>query len=287
MRTSICCLLPLIVAVSRLTEVHPAHGMKRTLRTEETWNSRIGRASLLDFFLPIQEPEPDTDCVCVEPPTRNDFTIANFVCAEENERISGLFCKAIQASLKQLNLLNNTLSLEDYYALDVVPPSLSNETTTTSGDSGLFGVTPRPSGRRRFLQASNDDFTVFVPDNIAIREQGRQKANELYDANDPTVALYFKGVGKNIENNDELFDEFFFGPEGRLVREEFVETLIAQGELDFKDLNCGRELDMLSSQKNNDDMFFRQRTTTAHRAGWFQVPGRVQEYPGRRTKNHR
>jgi hypothetical protein len=250
MRASIHLLLPLIVAASQLPGVHPADGGKRNLKTEETRKTKSesrlveeiegrlveeDRSALLDFFEPI-------DCVCVEP--LRDITIADYVCAEENERVTSLYCRTIRSIDRMLNLLNNTLSLEGYYDLDVVPPSPAES----------FGVEQRPAGRSRFLQSAsrNDEsLTAFVYDDNAMRELGRRTAKQMYDPNDKEVELYFKGIGKNISNDDLLFEEFFFGPAGRIVREEVIANGIAIGRLDFDDLECGQEVDTINGRTIN------------------------------------
>jgi len=200
MRAFISLLLPLIVAASQLPEVH---------------------AEIIGDL--------ESDCVCLEPAV-HDITIAAFVCAEENKRISSLYCKSIETSVGMLGLLNNTISLGEYLH--------------------FYSLQPVHYERSRFLkdESTSDEstsFTAFVPDDNAMRVLGREELKQMFDADDPKVALYFKGVDKNIFDDHELFDDFYFGPEGRIVREAIMRMGITSGYFDFEELECDKEVPLL------------------------------------------
>jgi len=254
----------------------PVDETRRNLRETNTKpHDQETRLSLLDFFVPITSfPVPipsqstdDSDNGFIEK-TRDNRTIADYICAEENENVTGLFCKLTKASPEIFALLNGTITLTEYYDLVAIPGSSKNTSNSTSNStsedsdlisSDLFGVIPRPFGRR--LQ-NNTQFTVFPVDNLGVQQLTRRSTNELYNSGDPVVETYFRGTGTNIMDDDAKVDEFIYGPSGRLVRDDFIATAIAVDEIDLNGLNCKTEISMLSNKKVR---------TECSRRRWLQV----------------
>lgn len=222
---------------------------------------------------PTQSAEPSAN------PTIDSVTIAQFVCAPENEDELGVLCELIQANPLIFNLLDDNLINIPRTQLDALEAILAGAIDTAINVPGLpdfeflEGLNDLPGinrgiGGRKLQQLP--DLTLFAPNNEAFVRLLQREINALFDLQVPEVVAYFNALGVDFLENSVLVNEFFLGPNGNLFLTEILLTHVVGQELSERDLKCSRIIQMLNGEETATEC---RRVANTGRVKKFQVGG--------------
>eukprot|EP00535_Pseudo-nitzschia_heimii_P011722 CAMPEP_0197196440 /NCGR_PEP_ID=MMETSP1423-20130617/32357_1 /TAXON_ID=476441 /ORGANISM="Pseudo-nitzschia heimii, Strain UNC1101" /LENGTH=507 /DNA_ID=CAMNT_0042650239 /DNA_START=501 /DNA_END=2022 /DNA_ORIENTATION=+ len=185
---------------------------------------------IVDGLMQADSLAPRSTCHPESAIRNNDLTVAGMVCAQKNQHFLGHLCSMIKTSPPIYNLLNNTFNATDLNELDKIPG---------------FNLTTFEALVDQFTSEEGvPQFTVFAPDNAALREFARQTINYLFDLRDPQIMLFIEKSQFDV-NSDQMIDTFILSRQGRMCRDAVALNHIAIGGRSFDDLDCGDRSYML------------------------------------------
>ena len=154
----------------------------------------------------------------------------------------------VKASPPIESILNNTLDEEtDLSDLDKIP----------GFDSKKFIA----NIMQFFSSTDNPQYTVFAPDNHALRRFARQTINDLVDLEDERLKIWRDENNLSGYMNSTMVNKFILSPQGRLCRYNILVNHIKLEDTSFEELKCGEAYTMLSTEVTNttcDDIYQRR-----------------------------
>ena len=161
----------------------------------------------------------------------------------------------VKASPPIRSILNNTLDEDtDLSELDQIPAFNSTEF--------LANI------MKFFSSTDNPQYTVFAPDNHALRRFARQTINDLLDLEDEGLKEWLRNnteEGYAEKMNSTMINDFILSPQGRLCRYNILVNHIKMKDTSYEDLECGESYTMLSTEVTNtlcDDIYQRRNLQT-------------------------
>jgi len=195
---------------------------------------------------------------------KDEGTIAEFIC--KNEFMVNL-CEMIKMSPPIFNLLNDRdLNGTDWADLEEIPS---------------FNATQFRILVDSFTDAKGvRQYTVFAPDNDALRAFTRETIKTLTNIDDPELVASINQTKFNIEDDGKV-DDFILSPQGRICRYKVLMNHMAVESTDFDSLDCDKEMKMWSTENTQtkcDDNKDQQRGNGLDDFGRFLQDGGGGEY---------
>ena len=157
----------------------------------------------------------------------------------------------VKASPPIQSILNNTFDEDtDLSELDQIPGF--NSTEFRANITQLFNSTDNPQ------------YTVFSPENSALRRFAIQSINDLVDLEDEGIMEWLRNNtedGYAEKMNSTQINAFILSPQGRLCRYNILVNHIKLNGTTFEELECGESNTMLSGEVTNttcDDIYQRR-----------------------------
>lgn len=212
---------------------------------------------------PTESEEPSEMPTESEEPTSDDFlTLAEFICADENENLFGSLCILITISPAVFALLNGDVFI-DLTEFQGVPNFDADEFQAQFRfihQPIVPDLAKKDLGGMRNLQ-ERKKLTMFAPTNSALNRFLLRSINEFFDPDDPEVIEFFDEIGIDVSDDHMRVNDFLFTINGRVILTQILLTHIINGEVDSKTLRCNRSQEMLSGEDTATECFRKNQNT--------------------------